>query len=971
MRRLSVGVAVGSTLLLGAIVARAAIELPVIAWDPGVVGGIPEITGPVESVVDHGAVGDGITSDLAAFEAALAALPDGGVLLVPAGDYFLDGSLEIGTDGVVLRGEGADRSRLLLGEATTASISVVTYGRGDWQPLEVAAARGDTTLIVPDGSAFTVGEWAEIQKADDPDLMYTDPEWNVDWAWDARGQLLEVTAVDGNQVTFRHPLYLDYPLEDTPRIRSQRFVHHVGIEKLYLERIADDSDVGTVLWKNAAYVWMREVESNQTRKAHLATESVIGCQIENNYFHHSYDYGGGGHGYGTSLGFHTTDCLVENNVFRSLRHAMIIQSGASGNVFGYNYSDEVVQSEGAVLNEGWLPPDISVHGHWSNNNLFESNTVEQIGIADYWGPTGPHVAYLRNRVVNDEVRSDGRSESEAIALDDHSNYQYLLGNVVENGKLEDDGTCDMSTNVIHGHVEDGVAQWQSGVDDHEIPVSYYWGCRPAFLGDRAWPLVGPDVTPTATLPATDRFAASAFIASSYERECNDGSQNPGAGGGLGWGGTSAASGASPGSGGNPAGTNATGSSQGDDSGCGCRSPARRPKRVGWTAGLLLAATIVRRRRGLRQLRRRRGRVALAPTAGTSGGWFVVAVAAFVASLGACGQSRPAQAPMDPPAPGSASTRAARPVPIPPPTHTPPIPPPPDVADLLSWSRELDIDAAMLAVGKKRVAVLEDGASGGRYRAVHMRDLDPGAAWRELVLPDRLQPNGAAQDRLELFFGRDDRPRVMGTRTEDRAASPRYYRYRDGWHDRTGEIARLEGGQGTLFGVLGHDDPEVVCKLGEICIIKRTTGWTNVPVPAAEHRVQIAGGSAFAVAPGSALRIDVGDHAWHPIGESAPFDDPCTLWPFADGTLWVAEPTRLHHWNGNEWTTVVSPVPDAEALWGRAPDDVWLVAKGGVGFYDGAVWKQVVGPPALLAHVVGVGDQIWVAGNTGVWIGTRQ
>jgi hypothetical protein len=306
----------------------------------------------------------------------------------------------------------------------------------------------------------------------------------------------------------------------------------VGIERLYLERITNDSDVGTIQWKNAAYVWMREVESNQTRKSHISTETVIGCQIENNYFHHSYDYGGGGHGYGTSLGFHTTDCLVENNVFRSLRHAMIIQSGASGNVFGYNHSDEVVQSEGSVPNEGWLPPDISVHGHWSNNNLFESNNVEQMGIADYWGPTGPYVAYLRNRVVNNDLRSDGNGEGEAIGLDDHSNYQYLLGNVVENGTLQDDGTPDMTTNVIHGHVESGAAVWEADIDDHEIPVSYYWGCKPNFLGDKAWPLVGPDVTPSVDLPAGDRFASGAFIAPSYERGCDDGSTNPGAGGGI-------------------------------------------------------------------------------------------------------------------------------------------------------------------------------------------------------------------------------------------------------------------------------------------------------------------------------------------------------------------------------------------------------------------------------------------------------
>lgn len=607
-------------LLFTAAPARAVVELPVIAWDPGVPGGIPEITAPVASVLDHGAVADGVTDDLGAFQAALAALPDGGVLWVPAGDYFLNGTLEIGTDGIVLRGEGADRSRLLLGDADTASISVLTYGRGDWQPLGEAVARGTTTLAVPDGSAFTVGEWAEIQESNDAALMYTDPEWEVDWALDCRGQLLEVTAVDGNQVTFRHPIYLDYALEYAPQIRAQRLVKHVGIERLYLERITNDSDVGTVQWKNAAYVWMREVESNQTRKAHLGTESVLGCQIENNYLHHAWDHGGGGHGYGTSLGFHTTDCLVENNVFRSLRHAMIIQSGASGNVFGYNHSDEVVQSEGTVPNEGWLPPDISVHGHYSNNNLFESNTVEQMGIADYWGPTGPHVAYLRNRVVNDELRSDGRGEDEAIALDDHSDYQYLLGNVLENGTLQNDGTPDMATNVIHGHVEGGATAWDPELSDHELPVSYYWGCKPGFLGDKAWPLVGPEVSPSVALPAGDRLATGTYIAPSYERGCDDGSANPGTGGGP-----SGTGGDLTGAGGGAAGSaptvtgGAAPAASGDsgDPGCGCRAAGRAPAGASVLSALALVGLLLRRR-------------------DAGGGWWAALACLFAAGCGGHG-----------------------------------------------------------------------------------------------------------------------------------------------------------------------------------------------------------------------------------------------------------------------------------------------------------------------------------------------
>lgn len=288
--------------------------------------------------------------------------------------------------------------------------------------------------------------------------------------------------------------------------------------------------------------------------------------------------------------------------------------------------------------------------------------------------------------------------------------------------------------------------------------------------------------------------------------------------------------------------------------------------------------------------------------------------------------------------------------------------------LLLWSREVEASAAMLAVGKKRVAVLENGTSAGRYRGVRMRDLAAGAPWQDLVLPERLQPTLEQRERLALFFGRDDRPRLMGTRFDADAPAPRYYRYQAGWRDRTGEIARLEGGVGTLFGVLGHDDPEVVCKLGEICIIKRLTGWTNVPAPSVEHHVQIAGGGAFAVAPGSALRIDTGDQAWRPISETVPWREPRGLWPFGDGTLWVVGAESLHHWDGERWHSAASPLPGARALWGRAPDDLWLAGQGGLAHYDGTQWSLLMQPRGDFAHIIGTSTEVWVGGDSGVWVG---
>ena len=99
---------------------------------------------------------------------------------------------------------------------------------------------------------------------------------------------------------------------------------------------------------------------------------------------------------------------------------MMVHIGANGNVFGYNYSIEPYQNEGG----NWTPCDISIHGHYPYANLFEGNIVQEITVADYWGPAGPGNTFLRNRV-----------EKEGITLEDSSNYQNFIGNEIIKGGL--------------------------------------------------------------------------------------------------------------------------------------------------------------------------------------------------------------------------------------------------------------------------------------------------------------------------------------------------------------------------------------------------------------------------------------------------------------------------------------------------------------------------------------------------------
>jgi hypothetical protein len=461
-----------------------------IEWDPGIPGGIPSAGYPVVNVLDYGADPTGKADSYHAITAAMNRLPEGGgVIYLPEGVYRLDSMLMIRKDKIVLRGYGPGSTKLY-SYARDHCIEISRDQAGEWQRMISGSELHSDRMTVEDGSLFTVGEFAEAQQENDPVVMYTRPEWKQEWSEDAVGQLLEIASVDGNELTFASTLHYPYDQEQDPVIRPVQLVEYVGFEDLYIEKMVPEGH--TFLFRNAAYGWLKNVESYHTRKSHVEVISSLGLEIRECFMHRSFHYGGGGSGYGVDCHKHATDCLIEDNVFDSLRHAMLVQVGANGNVFGYNYSLNPVQGDGEVnLNQGWIPPDISVHGHYPFMNLFEGNDVNEIGISDYWGPAGIGNTYFRNE-VNDE----------GIIYYDHSDCQNVIGNITT---VIDYTDSSSKYRLEHGNVVAGSVVWNDTIDDRLLPDSYYMHSKPSFLGGCAWPAFGPDAVPGEILPAQERY----------------------------------------------------------------------------------------------------------------------------------------------------------------------------------------------------------------------------------------------------------------------------------------------------------------------------------------------------------------------------------------------------------------------------------------------------------------------------------
>lgn len=341
--------------------------------------------------------------------------------------------------------------------------------------------------------------------------------------------------------------------------------------------------------------------------------------------------------------------------------------------------------------------------------------------------------------------------------------------------------------------------------------------------------------------------------------------------------------------------------------------------------------------------------------------------ALVFSLGlvACAAgSTPPPAEEPTPTPSARATVAAgdapAPTPAPTATATPraqPKKPAPQPVAVLAFEHARDQPVRSLALGIKRhAAVLEDEPW-----------LFDGKTWTELKLPAALRTPEGASDAVHVFFGRDNRLRLMGTRTRGGEVGFVYLRYKHGWREGHREIGSLANKpHAGLFGILGHDDPEVVCKIGDLCIIKRLTGWTIIPSGPGSPPVVIAQKSAWALFADHIA--EVGDKGWRRL-PALPFQNPRGLWADGEKRLYVSAEDAMYHFDGATWKRHDAPVASPRAVWGTGPDDVWVAGEDGAGHFDGSSWRKVAGVEGPLSFVLGHDDAVWLAGASGVWRGS--
>ncbi len=474
----------------------------------GVEGGIPCWT---KEVAITSLKSDGVTDNSTLLTTAMNTYKGTNtVLKIPAGTFLFTNRVAIPKEGgIVIKGEGPTKTifKFTVGDISGNGCFNINAGSviaGTETNVTAGLTKGSKSITVANATNISVGNWVEIDMAN-PSVITSNTAWNVSWADRCLGQIFKVLTKSGNVLTLDREVHITYPDVSTAKLRAIKMTEWVGFENFKVDIVcAATDDKYNFMFKNAANCWMKLVHSEKAVNRHVNTPGSSNLTITDCYFNGSWNNGNGGYGYGVVTDLHTTNCLIQDNVFNGLRHAMMCKLGANGNVFAYNYS----------ANSNWPnnannPPDINMHGHLPHMNLFEGNIACKIGADDVWGPSWDGTTYFRNRQTS--VNSN-------LELDGPNINSNLVGNeLIVSGKDIKVDALNTGT-LIHGNNVAGNITWVNGVTQ-TLPNSYYLSNKPSWWGTAKWPSIGPTNTlNSGNNPAYERFLSNQLFRAYY---CGD------------------------------------------------------------------------------------------------------------------------------------------------------------------------------------------------------------------------------------------------------------------------------------------------------------------------------------------------------------------------------------------------------------------------------------------------------------------
>jgi len=365
----------------------------------------------IDVVADHGADPGGKVDATAAFQAAIdaAALAGGAIVQVPAGLFRIDGQLTIGASRVVLRGMGAEQSKLWFTRFMNMGFKSHLNLAGalklaDESPLTADGQAREFTVTVADGGAFKAGDDVAIGWVISPEFIAEHGMTGTWMAFNGKWQVFfwrTVVSVAGDTLTLDVPLRYPAKLRDKASVqRVSGYISEVGVEDLGLANAVgwDDawaqSQVHALSLRGVKDAWVRGVASFVSPGApaqglgsgrHLQSSGVEVVQskrvtIADSTMSLPQHRGGGGNGYLFEIS-QSSEVLTRDCVGRAGRHNFIQNwgFGATGIVWLRVHSLEGVAVAIKDLDFGLT--GLSEFHH----SLATANLIDQSTFDDGWG----------------------------------------------------------------------------------------------------------------------------------------------------------------------------------------------------------------------------------------------------------------------------------------------------------------------------------------------------------------------------------------------------------------------------------------------------------------------------------------------------------------------------------------------------------------------------------------------------------
>ena len=536
------------------------------------------------------------------------------IVLLKAGTYYVNPQVNSGgqvgivvkVDNVTIRGEGATTTRIAANGTINDYGTVILFGHrtgtGDSsfvvQNVMADALKGSRTITVASSSSYVVGDIITIDILDGSpaangnatinggyifffDGVYFKRQPSYSWngpstgapginvsdfsgansaaqsavpLWRSTMQQTEITAINGNTLTIKDPLYIDFPLSRSPQVwrtvpQNTASIpvgnRWSGIENI---AVAGGNNMwgfpgGSIAFSYMGYSWAKAVEADGERwnpfnpehpgkyGYNIGLAHCYRCVVRDSYVHGSTDQNPGGQAYGIVVGAGSSNSLVENNISIKNNKPLTLNSTGGGNVIAYNYVDEAVLWN----SPGWQESGIDdSHANFTHHDLIEGNWTPNLGADSTHGNSGWHT-HLRN-YANGVNSSGGMSGNlRAVGMDGWTHYHAYIGNVLNGGSVYQTTPTSQGGRPIYqlGNLSGNCGCWDNGYSAahvyrdgnwdnvnnavvwangaRTIPASLYLTSKPAFFGNYVWPWVDPTASSASgrvgTLPAKARYDA--------------------------------------------------------------------------------------------------------------------------------------------------------------------------------------------------------------------------------------------------------------------------------------------------------------------------------------------------------------------------------------------------------------------------------------------------------------------------------